>query len=156
MSYASTLESLSGVSLPEHIARKVFALREINQRRRLRAQTAQTIRELRSEWRQRCGTGREQPLRHLCQHVLSRPHPYFSLYPNPTYRNLKAEAKRLIAFSKTPIPSYSTEYYSACGAEDAAGDRRDQAREHGTLLLIAAKLVKAGGAQTPRAVAAAA
>lgn len=146
--YASTLEHLSGIQVPEHVARKVFAVREIRTRKTIRANTAKTLRAIRTEWRQQFGSGKGEQLRNLCHHIINNSR-NGSISPNPTIRNLKTEAGRLIAFSRTPIPDLSTEYYSACGAEDAAGERRDHAREQGKLLLIAAKYLRAGSGPCP-------
>jgi hypothetical protein len=85
--------------------------------RRLRAiRTANTDKPL---FDQRAA--REHAVRMAREEVRGRPPPHPLEVP--------ARVKRDLAFSASPVPSIGTEYYSCCGAEDAAGYARDEARE---------------------------
>lgn len=61
--------------------------------------------------------------------------------PRLSRATLRAEARGLLAFSRTPIRDYSTEYYSTCGLDDAQSDARQAAAEHAQLLLAVVSLL---------------
>lgn len=61
----------------------------------------------------------------------------------PTPANLLKAAKDLLAYSKTRWHNYlDTEYYSACGYDDAQADARWQARKDAALFYCAWRLTR--------------
>lgn len=78
-----------------------------------RSELARLCREVRAEW----GHARAAKFLRDRDRVVS-------LTPGA----LRRAARKLRRFARTPIPTYGDEYYSACGAEDAAYDRRREAQ----------------------------
>lgn len=66
----------------------------------------------------------------------------------PVIAVLYAEARAHLRFSKTQVPTMGTEYYSACGAEDAAYEARIYARIYARTLLDACAALKHGDCDT--------
>ena len=50
--------------------------------------------------------------------------------PKATTAGLFDEAVQNLAYSRTPVRSIQNEYYSSCGLEDAAWERRQESRRH--------------------------
>lgn len=61
----------------------------------------------------------------------------------PTADGLLAEARELLEWSKTPVEPIQSEYYSYCGLEDAAYERRQEYKRESIFVYEAARLLGA-------------
>jgi len=103
--------------------------------RRQRAARAKDILELRKLWRKGPGPERALWIADMLRH---------STFGNGTLIRvtplaLKQKVKELMRFAKTSWESHDTEYYSACGWDDACSERRHQARLDALDLTAAAR-----------------
>jgi hypothetical protein len=127
----------------------ISATRILNERRNTRRIRAAQLRKWRATFKALRIIGTRAELNAICRSAALNDRTGAGFYldstpAKPSFPNLWREGLQNQAFAKTPIPQYGDEYYSQCGLEDAAGERRDHARKYARILFKAAKLAAVG------------